>query len=92
MNDIQSLHEELMQNPEYAQEYEATREEFSLQRALIKMRLDCNLTQEELAERTGIRQSNISRIETGESNPNLSTLKALAHGCGRKVKIEFIEA
>ena len=38
MSDITKLHEELMQNPEYRDEYEATRESFELQRDLIRMR------------------------------------------------------
>ena len=35
------------------------------------------LTQEELAELTGLAAASISRIENGLQNPNISTLKAL---------------
>ncbi len=92
MSDIKILHDELMKNPEYRAEYETTREDFALQRELIRIRQQAQLTQSELAARMGTRQSNISRIESGTSSPDISTLKAFARGCGVKLKIEFIEA
>ena len=48
------------------------------------------MTQKELAERTGIRQSNISRIESGVTSPTVTTLARLAAGLGKKLKIEFV--
>lgn len=36
------------------------------------------MTQEELAERAGLKQSTISHLETGKRKPSLSTLKRLA--------------
>ena len=47
------------------------------------------MTQKELAEKTGIRQSNISRIESGASSPTVDTLARIAAGLGKKLKIEF---
>ena len=47
------------------------------------------LTQKELAERCGIRQSNISRIENGSCSPTVATLQALASGLGKKLDIRF---
>ena len=43
-----------------------------------------------LAEKTGIYQADISKIERGLSNPSLLTLKRLADGLGMKLNIEFI--
>lgn len=48
------------------------------------------MTQKELAKKSGIRQSNLSRIERGVSMPNLSTLQAIAAGLGKKLHIEFL--
>ncbi|MDR0840322.1 MAG: helix-turn-helix transcriptional regulator [Christensenellaceae bacterium] len=92
MKDIDKLHEELMENPAYRAEYEATRDDYDLQRALIKIRTESNLTQAQLATKTGIRQSNISRIETGSCKPDLDTLQAYAKGCGKRLAFEFVEA
>jgi uncharacterized protein len=43
------------------------------------------LTQRELAERTGVPQSTIARIELGLSDPRASTLNTLLVGCGRSL-------
>ncbi|MBR0483591.1 MAG: helix-turn-helix transcriptional regulator, partial [Oscillospiraceae bacterium] len=37
-----------------------------------------------MARRTGIRQSNISRIENGTSSPTVDTLARLAEGMGKR--------
>ena len=50
------------------------------------------LTQKQLSERTGIAQTDISKLERGNANPSLRTLQRLAAGMGMKVKIEFVPA
>ena len=47
------------------------------------------LTQAELAQRSGIRQCNISRLETGSTMPSTETLERIAEALGKKVKITF---
>ena len=49
-----------------------------------------NITQKELAERTGIYQAEISKIERGIGNPSVNTLKRLAKGLNMQLKIDFI--
>lgn len=78
-----------MNDPEFAAEYEAMRPEYEEIRAVIAARLACNMTQKELAEKTGIRQSNISRIESGAGSPTVDMLARIAAGLGKKLKIEF---
>ena len=89
MSDLRKYLNEQMGNPEFAAEYEAMRPEYEAIRAVIAARLECNMTQKELAENTGIRQSNISRIESGASSPTVDTLARIAAGLGKKLKIEF---
>ena len=83
MSDLKKYIERQMDDPEFAEEYEAIR-------AVIAARLECNMTQKELAEKTGIRQSNISRIENGTSSPTVDTLARIAAGMGKQLKIEFV--
>ena len=64
--------------------------EFQLILALLKLRIEQNLTQQELAERTGINRSDISKIEHGNANPSLKTMKRLAGALGKRVCISFI--
>lgn len=42
----------------------------------------CDLTQEQLSERTGVQAGEISRIETGKRDPQVSTLLKIAKGLG----------
>ena len=47
------------------------------------------MTQKELAERTGIRQGDISKLEHGNGNPSLRTLQRLAAGMGMQLHLSF---
>ena len=49
-----------------------------------------HITQKELAERTGITQADISRIENGTRNPSLAMVKRIAEGLGMRLKLEFV--
>lgn len=65
MSDFRKFKEELLKDPEVRAEYDALKPEYEGIRTLVGARIEQNLTQEQLAQRTGIRQSNISRIESG---------------------------
>lgn len=56
---------------------------------LASMRNRKGLTQKDLAEKSGITQADISRIERARSNPSVETLKRLAEGMGTKLNISF---
>ena len=58
---------------------------------LINARDHAGLTQKQLADRTGIHQADISKIERGIANPSISTLQRLAEGLGLALKIHFVE-
>ena len=59
-------------------------------RAIVDARIANNLTQKQLAERTGINQADISKLENGTRNPTINLLKRLAEGMDMILKIEFI--
>ena len=46
----------------------------------------------QLAEKTGIAQSDISRIENGNANPSLKTIERIASGMGMTLRVEFVPA
>ncbi len=48
-----------------------------------------NLTQKELSERTGIAQTEISKLENGTRNPSIKLLQRLADGMGMVLNITF---
>ena len=80
---------EMMKDPEVKREFDALESEFQLIREMIKARREAGLTQKELAERKGLQQSNISRIENGNGNPSLETLNKIAQSLGKKLVISF---
>lgn len=90
MSDYRKSLEKNMKDPEFKKEWDALELEYQVQAELIRARLECNMTQAELAEKSGIRQSNISRIENGNAIPRLDTLKALASAMGKSLKISMI--
>jgi len=80
----------MLQDPEFKEEYERIQPEMDIIRAIVDARISQNLTQEELANRTGINQADISKLENGTRNPSLNLLKRLAEGMDMNLKIEFI--
>ncbi|CUN49689.1 helix-turn-helix domain-containing protein [Mitsuokella jalaludinii] len=78
-----------MKDPKFKKEYDALEPEFEIIQAMIDARKDAGLTQQELAKRTGIAQSDISKLERGNANPSLRTLRRLAAGMGKKLHIQF---
>jgi transcriptional regulator with XRE-family HTH domain len=55
-------------------------------RILNMARRRATLSQRELARRTGIPQSSISRIERGAVSPTVDTLERLLRGCGMELE------
>lgn len=82
--------DEQLKDPEFKKEYDALEPEFTIIKALLNAREASGLTQKDLAERTGIAQGDISKLETGNANPSLRTLQRLAAGMGMKLKLEFV--
>ena len=56
---------------------------------VISTRSAANLTQKQLAQRSGVSQSNISKIENGNYQPSLSTLKRIAGALGKRLVVSF---
>ncbi len=90
MSEFRDLLNEQLKDPEFKKEWDDIQPEMDVIRAIIDNRIAQNLTQKELAERTGINQADISKLENGTRNPSLKMLKRLAAGMGMALKIEFV--
>ena len=90
MKTLKEFKSEQMKNPEFAKEYHSMQPEMDVIRAIVDARASQNLTQKQLAERTGIDQADISKLENGTRNPSINLLKRLADGMGMALKIEFV--
>jgi len=71
--------------------YEESSQMFIVSEMLKEARKESNLTQEQLAERTGTKKSYISRIENAKGNIQLSTLiRIFEKGLNRKIGLTFL--
>ena len=62
-----------------------------LRQLIISNRNDLDITQNQLAEKSGVSQSNISKIENGSYRPNIATLKKIADALGKRLVIDFVD-
>ena len=60
-----------------------------LSEAISTARVYRNMTQKELAERTGINQADVSKLEKGTRNPSIAILKRIAEGLDMDLHIQF---
>lgn len=82
--------EKKFKDPNYVRAYQEVQPELKVIRAIVEARTAQNLTQKELAERTGIAQTEISRLENGSRNPSIKLLQRLAEGMGLVLNISFV--
>jgi len=69
-------------------EFEIKAKAFAIGEIIREARKQANMTQEDLAQKTGTRKSFISRIENGHSDIQLSTLFRLVElGFGKQVNL-----
>jgi|SRR3989344_1456676 len=79
---------EWMKDPEYRKIHEASAFEFGILKAIIIARAKQKLSQRELAEKIGVKQSALARFESGRANPTLGFLKKVVSGLGLKVVVK----
>ena len=89
-DDFEKMLDKYREDEEFRKEWDDLEPEFDAIQAIIEARHRCNMTQKELAKRTGIDQSDISKIEKGNGNPTLKMLKRLAEGMDTILKLEFV--
>ena len=86
---LQDYKKEKMKDPAFAKAYEEIQPEINVIRAMIEARTSQNLTQKQLAEKTGIAQTEISRLENGTRNPSIKLLQRLAEGMDMVLDVRF---
>lgn len=89
MKTLREFKNEQMKDDEFRRAYVDVQPELNIVRAIVDARNMQQLTQKELAVRTGIAQAEISRIENGTRNPSIKLLQRLADGMGMVLKLSF---
>src|SRR5688572_21684436 len=76
---LTDLDRELRKDPEYEAALKELAPYEAIARQLIAFRIEHGLSQAELARRCGVSQPAIARLERGEHEPRLATLRRVAH-------------
>jgi ribosome-binding protein aMBF1 (putative translation factor) len=86
--DIDELIKENMKDPIFAMYYEKSKLEVDLIGQIIHYRKKMNVSQQTLAQESGVRQQVISRMERHQSFPNLVTLSKIAKALGLRLTLQ----
>ena len=80
----------ILKNNEVQNELAMNEAEYKIIEEIIMARKEKNLTQKGLAELIGTKQSNISRLESGNYNPSLDLLIKVAQAMGKKLEVRIV--
>ena len=80
----------ILKNEEVKKEYDLLETEYKIIEEIIMARKEKKLTQKGLAELVGTKQSNISRLESGNYNPSLDFLQKVAGAMGKKLEVRIV--
>jgi ribosome-binding protein aMBF1 (putative translation factor) len=86
----QYLHEQL-KNPRFRKHYDECGKQLEIAYQILQLRKQKRISQAQLAEKIGTKQSNIARMETGQQNFTTDTLQKIASVFKRDLKIEFVK-
>lgn len=85
--DAKEILEEKKQNdPLFAEVYDEIKQEYELIRKIVSVRKEKNLTQRELAEKVGVKQQVISRLEREKQIPTLTGFIKILNGLDLELK------
>lgn len=88
INVKQQITEKRKNDAEFDALWQESRNEYKLLAELVKIRKESNLSQSELAQKSGNKQQVISRIENKENSPTLKTLCEILDVLGYEIKFE----
>lgn len=77
----------LLSNPDVKSEYDKIGPDYELAKALIEARLAKKITQEELAQKSGVKQAYIARLESGHANPTIESINKVAGALDKRIKL-----
>lgn len=78
-----------LKDPEFRAKWDELEPEYQIAEMIIRARYENSLTQKELADRAGLGQASLSRIETGKVSPDIATLQKIAAALGKKLVLSF---
>ncbi|MCL2441754.1 MAG: helix-turn-helix transcriptional regulator [Treponema sp.] len=82
--------ESILENKDVRKEYDLMGAEYKIIEEIIMARREKNLTQKGLAQLIGTKQSNISRLESGNYNPSMDFLQKIATAMGKRLEVRMV--
>ena len=86
---LTDLDRELRNDPDYEAALAELEPYEEIARQLVVFRIESGLSQAELARRCGVSQPAIARLERGEHEPRLATLRRVAHALDADLILDF---
>ncbi|MCL2063639.1 MAG: helix-turn-helix domain-containing protein [Candidatus Cloacimonetes bacterium] len=80
----------ILENEEVRAELKKNETEYKIIEAIILARKEQNLTQKDLADLIGTKQSNISKLENGNYHPSIEFLNRIALAVGKELQISIV--
>ncbi len=89
MDDFEKYLQGQLKDDAFKSEYDALEPAYIIAQSMLDARKETGMTQKQLAEKSGIAQADISKLENGNGNPSVRTLQRLAEAMGMRLEICF---
>ena len=78
-----------LKDPEFKKGFEIEKKKLEMSLAIINLRKKKKISQAKLAEKIGMKQSAVGRIEAGKQNLTIETLQKIAFALNKELIIDF---
>jgi len=87
---IEKVRKQLLKDPKFAKAYYSFDLPLEMGEALIELRVKLGLTQQQLADKCGMKQEAIARLESTNYKPSIRTINRIAQAVKKTVRIQFV--
>ena len=87
--DFGKILKEELKDPEFKKGFEMEKRKLEMSLAIINLRKKKKISQAKLAEKIGMKQSAVGRIEAGKQNLTIETLQKIAFALNKKLVVGF---
>ncbi len=87
--DFGKILKEELKDPEFKKGFEMEKRKLEMSLAIINLRKKKKISQAKLAEKIGMKQSAVGRIEAGKQNLTIETLQKIAFALNKELVVGF---
>jgi ribosome-binding protein aMBF1 (putative translation factor) len=86
----QQVMTEALKDPVFRSEWEVGAIQREITKAILRERIERHMSQGELAQRSGMKQPSLARVESGGYMPSIPTLTKVAQALGKRLEVKFV--